>query len=136
MDSVHPTQATKITYGCIRPGKEKEVSTTASRTRLNIIGAIQLEHLAKTITEQYQTINGDSIIDFMNKLREQYSANKKLHLIVDQAGYNKSQAAKNEAEKLNHLKAIQKKHTASVGRPTYQYFTKTNCISVLLYPIF
>jgi transposase len=101
MDSVHPTQATKITYGWIRTGKEKEVSTTASRTRLNIIGAIQLEHLSETITEQYQTINGDSIIDFMNKLREQYSANKKLHLIVDQAGYHKSQAVKNEAEKLN-----------------------------------
>lgn len=101
MDSVHPTQATKITYGWIRTGKKKEVSTTASRTRLNIIGAIQLEQLSETITEQYQTINGDSIIDFMNKLREQYSANKKLHLIVDQAGYHKSQAVKNEAEKLN-----------------------------------
>ena len=101
MDSVHPTQATKITYGWIRTGKEKEVSTTASRTRLNIIGAIQLEHLAKTITEQYQTINGDSIIDFMNKLREQYSVNKKLHLIVEQAGYHKAQAVKDEAEKLN-----------------------------------
>ena len=85
----------------IRTGKEKEVSTTASRTRLNIIGAIQLEHLTKTITEQYQTINGDSIIDFMNKLREQYSVNKKLHLIVEQAGYHKAQAVKDEAEKLN-----------------------------------
>ena len=37
----------------------------------------------------------------MNKLREQYSANKKLHLIIDQAGYHKSQAVKNEAEKVN-----------------------------------
>ena len=46
MDSVHPTQATKITYGWILTDKEKEVSTTASRTRLNIIGAIKLEQLA------------------------------------------------------------------------------------------
>ena len=37
----------------------------------------------------------------MNKLREQYSVNKKLHLIVDQAGYHKAQAVKDEAEKLN-----------------------------------
>ena len=101
MDSVHPTQATKISYGWIRKGKEKEVNTTASRTRLNIIGAIQLEHLSGTITEHYQTINGDSIIHFMNKLREQFSDNKKIHLIVDQAGYHKAQSVKDEAEKLN-----------------------------------
>ena len=37
----------------------------------------------------------------MNKLREQYSVNKKLHLIVDKAGYHKTQAVKDEAEKLN-----------------------------------
>lgn len=41
MDAVHPTQATKLSYGWIRTGKTKHVETTASRTRLNIVGAIQ-----------------------------------------------------------------------------------------------
>ena len=59
MDAVHPTQATKLSYGWIRTGKTKHVDTTASRTRLNIVGAIQLGHIADTITSQYQTIEVD-----------------------------------------------------------------------------
>jgi len=101
IDSVHPTQATKMTYGWIRKGKEKEVNTTASRTRLNIIGAIQLENLSNTISEQYKTINGESIIHFMNKVRGEFSEDKKVHLILDQAGYHIAQSVKDEAEKLN-----------------------------------
>lgn len=101
MDSVHPTQATKISYGWIKKGKEKEVKTTASRTRVNIVGAIQLENLSETVSEQYKTINGESIIHFMNKLREQFSIEKRLHLIMDQAGYHKSKSVQEEANKLN-----------------------------------
>ena len=101
MDSVHPTQATKISYGWIRKGKEKDVNTTASRTRLNIVGAIQLENLSNTISEQYKTINGESIIHFMNKAREQFSEGKQIHLIMDQAGYHIAQTVKDEAKELN-----------------------------------
>lgn len=48
MDAVHPTQATKITSGLIRSGVDKIIETTGSRTRLNVVGAIdcrmQLPH--------------------------------------------------------------------------------------------
>jgi transposase len=101
MDSVHPTQATKMTYGWIKKGKEKEVNTTASRTRLNIVGAIQLENLSHTISEQYKIINGDSIIHFIRKIRDQFSDSKQVHLIMDQAGYHIAQSVKDEAEELN-----------------------------------
>ena len=90
-----------IFEGCIRKGKEKKVNTTASITRLNIIGAIQLENLSNTISEQYKTINGESIIHFMNKVRGEFSEDKKVHLILDQAGYHIAQSVKDEAEKLN-----------------------------------
>ena len=33
-DGVHPTMATKITYGWIRTGTRKPIATTSSRTRL------------------------------------------------------------------------------------------------------
>ncbi len=103
MDSVHPTQATKMTYGWIKKGKgkEKEVNTTASRTRLNIVSAIQLGNLSNTISEQYKTINGDSIIHFMRKIREQFTERKQIHLIMDKAGYHIAQSVKDEAEELN-----------------------------------
>jgi transposase len=61
MDAVHPTQATKLSYGWIRTGQTKHVETTGSRTRLNIVGAIQLGNIAETMTAQYETINGEPI---------------------------------------------------------------------------
>ena len=100
MDSVHPTQATKLAYGWIRTGKTKHVGTTASRTRLNIVGAIQLGHVAEAITSQYETINTESIINFMNKVREQYGS-KKVHLISDKAGYHRSLLVAEHASRLN-----------------------------------
>lgn len=100
MDSVHPTQATKLTYGWIRTGKTKNVGTTASRTRLNIVGAIQLRHIAQAITSQYETINAESIIDFMGKIRSQYDS-KTVHLILDKAGYHRSSLVAEQADALN-----------------------------------
>ena len=46
----------------IKKGHTKHVGTTASRTRLNIIGAIELGRISETITSQYETINTESII--------------------------------------------------------------------------
>ena len=100
MDAVHPTQATKLAYGWIRTGKTKHVGTTASRTRLNIVGAIQLGHISEAITSQYETINAQSIMSFMDKIREQYGT-KTVHLILDQSGYNKSLLLPEHAAKLN-----------------------------------
>jgi len=100
MDSVHPTQATKLSYGWIRTGKTKHIGTTASRTRLNIVGAIQLGHLAEAITALDETINAESIINFMNKIREKYQT-KKVHLILDQSGYHRSSLVSEHAEKIN-----------------------------------
>lgn len=101
MDSVHPTQATKLTYGWIKTGKTKHVGTTASRTRLNIIGAIQLGAIAEAITSQYETINAESIMDFMAKIRSQYNIQKTIHLILDKAGYHRAFLVAECAEKLN-----------------------------------
>lgn len=100
MDSVHPTQATKLSYGWIKTGKNKHVGTTASRTRLNIMGAIQLGHLSEALTGQYETINAESVIDFMTKIRERYE-DKPVHLILDKAGYHLSKLVAEHARKLN-----------------------------------
>lgn len=100
MDSVHPTQATKLAYGWIRTGKTKHVGTTASRTRLNIIGALQLGHIAETITSQYETVNAESIMNFMDKIRSKYDT-KTVHLILDKAGYHRSLLVAEYASKHN-----------------------------------
>jgi transposase len=100
IDAVHPTQATKLSYGWIRTGQTKHVETTGSRTRLNIVGAIQLGNIADAVTAQYETINGESIIDFMIKLRGQFGS-KSVHLILDRSGYHRSMLVAEKAVELN-----------------------------------
>lgn len=100
MDSVHPTQSTKLSYGWIPTGQTKEVHTTASRTRMNIIGAINLKKLSNPILTECDRINAEAIIDFLHEIKRAYSKSKKIHLILDQAGYHKDAAVKKAAKKL------------------------------------
>jgi transposase len=101
IDAVHPTQATKLSYGWIRKGKTVEVLTTAGRTRINLIGAIELENIGEAVTAQYETINAESVIDFFKKVREKYPIKSKLHIILDQSGYHRSDGLKKAAHLFN-----------------------------------
>ena len=101
MDAVHPTQATKISSGWIKTGTDKPIKTTGSRTRVNIVGAIRLGHIAEAVTSQYETVNGESVIDFMGILRTKNSGTGTINLIVDGAGYHKSEIVRNEADRLD-----------------------------------
>ena len=101
MDRVHPSQATKITYGWIRTGKEKRIETTASRTRVNVLGAIELGNLSQAVTEKYDTINSESIASFFEVVRSQYNSSGTIHMILDGAGYNRSEASAKAAIKYN-----------------------------------
>ncbi len=102
MDAVHPTQATKITAGWIRKGDDKAIKTTGSRSRINLVGAIELGHLENAVIKEYEkTVNGESIVDFLNKVRKSYLESGTIKLILDGAGYHRSDIVKDEAKKLN-----------------------------------
>ena len=100
MDAVHPTQATKITSGWIRKGVDKIINTTGSRTRLNIVGAIELNNLSAAVFEQFKTVNGEAIIEFFRKIRAAYPSKAVIHMVLDGAGYHRSQEVVDEAKKL------------------------------------
>ena len=105
-DGVHPTMATKITYGWIKRGTDKAIATTASRTRMNLMGALNLETMGLTL-ESYETIDGDTMVEYMATLRRAYSDAPKIHLILDRGGYNISHKTREAAERhtivLHHL---------------------------------
>ena len=107
MDAVHPTQATKISSGWIKKGIDKTINTTGSRSRLNIVGAIELGNLSAGIFEQYETVNGEFIIEFFKKIREAYASMDIINLVVDGASYHRSievvEAAKKSGIKLHYL---------------------------------
>jgi transposase len=100
MDSVHPTQATKLGYGWIKTGKTKQINTSASRTRVNLVGAIELGNLGKAQVCEYEKINALTIVDFMSSLRKKYTSTVKIHLILDQAGYHRALDVREAAKKL------------------------------------
>ena len=102
IDGVHPTQATKISYGWIRKGQKKAVKTTGSRTRLNIMGALNLKALTSPLICEYKTINEYNVSLFLNEIRKVYPEyNQKIHVILDGAGYHRSQLVKDWAEVVN-----------------------------------
>jgi hypothetical protein len=94
MDAVHPTPATKISYGWIRKGPDKSLETTGSRTGLNIIGGLNGNDISSILVSKYDPINSQSILDFFHRLRENYPWSDKLHLILDGGGYQRSDMVK------------------------------------------
>ena len=54
IDAMHPTQATKVSCGWIKKGTDKSIETTGSRTRLNLIGAIDLNNLTDAHVRRYE----------------------------------------------------------------------------------
>ena len=101
IDGVHPTQGTKLTYGWIPAGKAKVVETTASRTRLNFMGALNLNDIGKTIVREYDSINSENIARFFIAIRETYPITQKIHIILDGAGYHRAELVKEWAYVMN-----------------------------------
>ena len=97
-DGVHPTMATKITCGWIRTGQDKPIATQASRTRVNIMGSLNLQEM-KIITTTHDTINSPAMCEHFEKLRKTYPGAPKIHVILDNGPYNVSKETKESASK-------------------------------------
>ncbi len=102
MDSAHPTMATKVVCGWIKKGVDKVMAQTASRTRVNVMGAIELKSM-KVTSCCPDKVNTDTTITFFDQLRAAYPEAPKVHVILDQAGYHKSRETQEAAIK-RHIK--------------------------------
>lgn len=101
IDAAHPTQATKLSSGWIRTGTDKPIKTSGSRTRINLVGAIDLNDIGSALVNRYENVNSDTMQDFITESRQQYPANKTVHIILDGAGYHKAKTFVDLAKKLN-----------------------------------
>lgn len=97
-DGVHPTMATKVTYGWIKKGTDKPIKTTASRTRMNLMGSINLESMSVTIAA-YESINSSAMERHFQKLRQKYPKARRIHQILDNGSYNTSRETKEAAKR-------------------------------------
>jgi transposase len=100
MDSTHPTMATKIVCGWIKKGVDKPIAQTASRTRVNVMGAIQLNTM-NVVSSRPDYVNGKTTVSFFDQLKAAYPDSPKIHIILDQSGYHRSQLVKDAAIKKN-----------------------------------
>ena len=96
---VHPSMETKVTYRWIRIGKFKEIKITASRTMVNLLGTIQLDTM-DLLTKSYQTINSESVIDFLKDIKISYTYKRNIYFVVDNGPYYTSNAVKEKAIEL------------------------------------
>ncbi len=101
MDAMYPTQATKVSYGWIRKGQDKAIETTGSRTRLNIISAVDLNNIANAKVKHYDKVNSETIQQFLSELRLHDTSDKRINLILDGAAYHRANAVKDKAKELN-----------------------------------
>lgn len=101
MNAMHPTQATKVSCGWIKTGYDKALETTGSRTRLNLVGAIDLNNLAAAQVKCYDKVNGDTFQHFFEEIREYNGSDQRIHLILDGAGYHRAEGVKKKAKELN-----------------------------------
>jgi transposase len=100
MDSAHPTMATKVTCGWIRKGLDKPIAQTASRTRVNVMGAIELASM-NIVSWHPEYVNGETTIAFFDKLNAAYPCAPSIHIILDQSGYHRSLLVREQALKRN-----------------------------------
>ena len=97
-DSAHPTMATKIVCGWIRKGKDKPIAQIASRTRVNIMGAVELSTM-NIVSAHPEFVNGETTVNFLKQLKSAYPTAPKIHFILDQSSYHRSQLVRDFAEK-------------------------------------
>jgi transposase len=99
LDGVHPTIATKVSYGWIKKGTRRTIGSTAAKTRENILGTIDLLDM-KVCQKSFPTVNSKFMMEFFDFLRTEYPNARKIHVILDNASYNKANDTRKHAEKL------------------------------------
>lgn len=92
-DSVHPQHNPVISYGWIKKGEDFEIPTNTGRYHLNINGAIDIESM-EVITRSCDRVNAVAICELLRALRRKNSSGEMIHLILDNARYNRSKKVK------------------------------------------
>ena len=96
IDAAHPTMATKVVCGWIKKGVDKPIAQTASRTRVNIVGAIELATM-NVISCRPDYVNAETTVAFFDQIKTAYPKAPKIHIILDQSGYHRSQLVRDAA---------------------------------------
>ncbi len=93
MDGVHPQHNTKPAYGWIYKGSNIQLQSNTGRKRININAAISIDDM-QLVSESYETINSDAVIDTLGKIIKNNPKAKTIHVFSDNAAYCRSNRVK------------------------------------------
>ena len=109
---VSPIKLNSIALGCICRSENDPVRYAepvhkfvyrliGSRTRLNLMGALNLTNISRAVIREYNKINSHNIARFFIAIRETYPIKQKVHIILDGAEYHRTEQVKTWAYLLN-----------------------------------
>ena len=126
LDGCHPQHNSMPQYGWILKGETKLLPSNTGRKRLNIQGAINLD-THNLISTVHETLDKQSTIEILKKIEARHFNDKKVYIIVDNAGYYKAKEVKQYLKKskieLVYLPPYAP-HLSLVER-VWRYFKKT-----------
>lgn len=98
LDGCHPQHNSLPQYGWILKGTTKMLPSNSGRKRLNIQGAINLD-THDLISTVHETLDKQSTIEILKKIELRHLNEKKVYVIVDNAGYYKAEEVKQYLKK-------------------------------------
>ena len=93
LDGCHPQHNSMPQYGWILKGETKLLPSNTGRKRLNIQGAINL-NTHDLISTVHETLDKQSTIEILKKIEERHRDERKIYVMVDNAGYYRAQEVK------------------------------------------
>jgi transposase len=100
VDGSHPQHQTQLAYGWIAKGVRKAVKMTACQKRVNLLGAIELKN-HQVEYRHVDWVNFESISAFFTQLIDVNPTRKNIHIILDNAGYHRSEKMREFVEQTN-----------------------------------
>ena len=81
IDAVHPSLNSETGYGWIEKGAEHQVFSNSGRTRMKLLGALNLNDIVDLITKEDNTIESQSATDFIEEIGRRNPTAKKIQII-------------------------------------------------------
>lgn len=94
LDGVHPQHNTKSERGWIKKGEEFPIAANSGRKRVNINGALNPFDLTNVVIDKTDSVNTQSTIRLLEKIRLQNQSLSRILLFSDNARYYKSKMLK------------------------------------------
>lgn len=89
-DAVHPQWNTRSNYGWIPTGEEHEIKSVSGRKRINLTGTVNVQNPSDILISESETVDSESIREFLDKVEDAYLDKSKIYIVLDQASYFKS----------------------------------------------